>query len=189
MNTPAATRPDVAYHEQPPLDLKKYIRKVPDFPKPGILFYDISTLIRNADAWQIATARLAQAIAPWKPDLLAGIESRGFLTAAPVALRLGCGFVMLRKPNKLPGETVALQYGLEYGQDELHIQIDAIKPGQRVVVLDDLLATGGTLAASIKLLQKVGANVVGTSVLVELSGLGGRSKIDVPLHALLSYDV
>ncbi|AOX18343.1 adenine phosphoribosyltransferase [Kozakia baliensis] len=173
--------------EQPALDLKNYIREVPDFPKPGILFYDISTLIRNADAWQVATARLARAIAPWQPDLLAGIESRGFLTAAPLAQRLGCGFVMLRKPGKLPGETVSLKYGLEYGQDELHIQADAIKPGQRVVVLDDLLATGGTLAASVQLLQKVGAEVVGASVMIELTGLGGREKLDVPLHSLLTY--
>ncbi|GBR05511.1 adenine phosphoribosyltransferase [Asaia siamensis] len=173
--------------DQPELDLKKYIREIPDFPKPGILFYDISTLIRNADAWQIATARLTRAIAPWQPDLLAGIESRGFLTAAPVAMRLGCGFIMLRKPGKLPGKTISLKYGLEYGHDELHIQADAIKPGQRVVVLDDLLATGGTLAASIKLLQNVGAEVVGTSVLVELDGLGGRDKLDVPLHSLLTY--
>ncbi|GBQ99941.1 adenine phosphoribosyltransferase [Asaia lannensis] len=173
--------------DQPELDLKKYIREIPDFPKPGILFYDISTLIRNADAWQIATARLARAISPWQPDLLAGIESRGFLTAAPVAMRLGCGFIMLRKPGKLPGKTISLKYGLEYGHDELHIQADAIKPGQRVVVLDDLLATGGTLAASIKLLQNVGAEVVGTSVLVELDGLGGRDKLDVPLHSLLTY--
>ncbi|BAT18831.1 MULTISPECIES: adenine phosphoribosyltransferase [Asaia] len=173
--------------DQPELDLKKYIREIPDFPKPGILFYDISTLIRNADAWQIATARLARAIAPWQPDLLAGIESRGFLTAAPVAMRLGCGFIMLRKPGKLPGKTISLKYGLEYGQDELHIQEDAIKPGQRVVVLDDLLATGGTLAASIRLLKNVGAEVVGTSVLVELDGLGGREKLDAPLHSLLTY--
>lgn len=173
--------------DQPELDLKKYIREIPDFPKPGILFYDISTLIRNADAWQIATARLTRAISPWQPDLLAGIESRGFLTAAPVAMRLGCGFIMLRKPGKLPGKTISLKYGLEYGHDELHIQADAIKPGQRVVVLDDLLATGGTLAASIKLLQNVGAEVVGTSVLVELDGLGGRDKLDVPLHSLLTY--
>ncbi|GBQ13493.1 adenine phosphoribosyltransferase [Swaminathania salitolerans] len=178
---------DTQRGEQPELDLKNYIREIPDFPKPGILFYDISTLIRNADAWQIATARLTRAIAPWQPDLLAGIESRGFLTAAPVAMRLGCGFIMLRKPGKLPGKTISLQYGLEYGQDELHIQEDAVKPGQRVVVLDDLLATGGTLAASIRLLQKVGAEVVGTSVLVELDGLGGRDRLDVPLHSLLTY--
>jgi len=170
------------------LDLKRYIRHVPDFPKPGILFYDISTLLRNADAWQVATGRIARAIAPWQPDLLAGIESRGFLTAAPLATRLGVGFTMLRKPGKLPGETVSLNYDLEYGSDSLAILADAVTPGQRVVVMDDLLATGGTLAASVALLRKVGANVVGASVLVELTALGGRARLDVPVKALVSYD-
>jgi len=182
------TRKTPVQTKQQEMNLKDYIREVPDFPKPGILFYDISTLLRNADAWQVATARLARAIAPWQPDLLAGIESRGFLTAAPLATRLGCGFVMLRKPGKLPGKTISLQYGLEYGKDELHIQEDAIKPGQRVVVLDDLLASGGTLSASVSLLRKVGAEVVGASVMIELKDLGGRDKLDVPLHTLIAYD-
>jgi len=170
------------------IDLKPYIRGIPDFPKPGILFYDISTLMRNPDAWQLATARVARAVAAWKPDLLAGIESRGFLMAAPVADRLGLGLIMLRKPGKLPGETVTLNYDLEYGSDALQIQADAIKPGQRVVVLDDLLATGGTLSASITLLRKVGAEVVGASLVIELTALGGRSRLDVPVHSLLSYE-
>ncbi|NHO31485.1 adenine phosphoribosyltransferase [Acetobacter fallax] len=170
------------------IDLKQYIRGIPDFPKPGILFYDISTLLRNADAWQLATARMAHAIAPWQPDQLAAIESRGFLTAAPLSTRLGCGLIMLRKPGKLPGETISLTYDLEYGSDSLHIQADAIHSGQRIVVTDDLLATGGTLAASVALLRKAGANVVGASVLVELTSLGGRDKLDVPVHSLLSYD-
>ncbi|MBS1071707.1 adenine phosphoribosyltransferase [Gluconobacter cerinus] len=178
----------MSFQEPQPLNLKEYIREVPDFPKPGILFYDISTLIRSAEAWQVATGRLARIISAWQPDLLAGIESRGFLTAAPLAQRLGCGFTMLRKPGKLPGETISLKYGLEYGEDELHIQADAIKPGQRVVVLDDLLATGGTLAASIDLLRKVGAEVVGASVLIELAGLKGRDKLDVPLNSLITYE-
>lgn len=173
---------------QAEIDLKKFIRSVPDFPQPGILFYDISTLIHHADAWQIAIGRMARAVAAYKPDLLAGIESRGFLTAAPLAQSLGCGFIMLRKPGKLPGKTVSLKYGLEYGSDELHIQEGAVTPGQRVVVLDDLLATGGTLAASIALLRKVGADVVGASVLIELAGLEGRKKIDTDLYALISYD-
>src|ERR1700712_1990460 len=101
------------------MDLKQHIRGVPDFPKPGILFYDISTLLRNADAWQVAMGRLAKAVAPSRPDLLAGVESRGFLMAAPLATKLGCGFVMLRKPGKLPGPTVSLSYALEYGTDSL----------------------------------------------------------------------
>ncbi|MBV1831803.1 adenine phosphoribosyltransferase [Komagataeibacter sp. AV436] len=170
------------------IDLKQYIRHIPDFPKPGILFYDISTLMRNADAWQIAMGRLAAAVAPWAPDVLAAIESRGFLTAAPLASRLGCGLVMLRKPGKLPGETVSYSYDLEYGSDSLHIQADAIQPGQRVVVMDDLLATGGTLVASVALLHKVGANVVGAATLIELTGLGGRDRLDVPVKTLVSYD-
>ncbi|MXV44976.1 adenine phosphoribosyltransferase [Saccharibacter sp. 17.LH.SD] len=178
----------MSYHDPAPLDLKSYIREVPDFPKSGILFYDISTLIRNAEAWQVATSRLTQSVLKFQPDLLAGIESRGFLTAAPLAMRLGCGFTMLRKPGKLPGKTIAHQYGLEYGHDELHIQEDAVRPGQRVVVLDDLLATGGTLAASVDLLRKVGAHVVGASVLIELTALGGRRKLDVPVTSLLTYE-
>lgn len=170
------------------IDLKQYIASIPDFPKPGILFYDIGSLMRNADAWQLATARMAHAVGPWQPDQLAAIESRGFLTAAPLATRLGTGIVMLRKPGKLPGETISHSYDLEYGSDTLHIQAGAIKPGQRVVVTDDMLATGGTLAASIALLRKAGANVVGASVMMELTALRGREKIDVPVHSLLSYD-
>ena len=188
LSCPEESSVAMSFQEPQPLNLKDYIREVPDFPKPGILFYDISTLIRSAEAWQVATGRLARIISAWQPDLLAGIESRGFLTAAPLAQRLGCGFTMLRKPGKLPGETISLKYGLEYGEDELHIQVDAIKPGQRVVVLDDLLATGGTLAASIDLLRKVGAEVVGASVLIELAGLKGRDKLDVPLNALITYE-
>lgn len=169
------------------VDLKSYIREIPDFPKKGILFYDISTLISNGEAWQIATARLAGQIAVLKPDLLVGVESRGFLSAAAVAVRLGCGFIMMRKPGKLPGETVSRSYGLEYGHDALHLQKDAVKPGQRVVVMDDLLATGGTLAAAIALLKEMGAEVVGASVLIELAELKGAEKIEVPILSLLTY--
>ncbi len=170
------------------MDLKQHIRSIPDFPKPGVMFRDISTLLRDADAWQVALGRLARAVAPGRPDLLAGVESRGFLLAAPLASKLGCGFVMLRKPGKLPGRTVSLTYELEYGSDSLHIQEDAIEPGQRVVVVDDLLATGGTLAAAIKLLQKVGADVVASAVLIELGFLNGRSKLGIPVTALVRYD-
>ena len=169
------------------IDLRRFIRGIPDFPKPGILFYDISTLLRDADAWQITVGRLARAVAPLRPDLLAGVESRGFLLAAPLASKLGCGFLMLRKPGKLPGPTVSLEYQLEYGADSLHIQEDAIRPGQRVVVVDDLLATGGTLSASIRLLQKVGAEVVGAAVIIEIASLGGRERLGVPASALVTY--
>ena len=172
----------------PEMDLRAQIRGIPDFPKPGILFYDISTLLRHGPAWQEAMRRLAAIIAPYKPDMLAGIESRGFLVAAPLALELGLGFVMLRKPRKLPGKTVGLDYALEYGTDRIEMQEDAVEPGQRVVLLDDLLATGGTMAAGIGLLRQAGAVVPAAAALIELTFLGGRAKIDVPFEALLSYD-
>ncbi len=170
------------------MDLKDHIRSIPDFPKPGILFYDISTLLRDADAWQVTMGRMAAAVRRHHPDLLAGIESRGFLVAAPLALKLGCGFVMLRKRGKLPGETVGLDYGLEYGRDRIELQADAVAPGQRVVVVDDLLATGGTMAAGIALLRQRGAIVPAAAALIELTFLGGREKLDVPVSALVSYD-
>jgi adenine phosphoribosyltransferase len=170
------------------MDLKDHIRGIPDFPKPGVLFYDISTLLRHADAWQVAMGRLAKIVASYQPDLLAGLESRGFLVAAPLALKLGCGFIMLRKRNKLPGETIALEYELEYGTDRIEIQADAVEPGQRIVLVDDLLATGGTMAAGIQLLRKVGGVVPATAALIELSFLEGRKRLDVPFEALVSYD-
>ena len=170
------------------MDLKDHIRSVPDFPKPGILFYDISTLLAHADAWQVAMGRMAKMITRHRPDVLAGIESRGFLVAAPLALKLGLGFIMVRKRGKLPGETVSHEYDLEYGTDTIEIQKDAVEQGQRVVVLDDLLATGGTMQASIELINRVGATVVGTACLVELSFLGGRSKLNVPFDSLVTYD-
>jgi adenine phosphoribosyltransferase len=170
------------------MDIKDHIRHVPDFPKPGILFYDISTLLAHAGAWRETIRQLADIIAPAKPDVLVGIESRGFLVAAPLALALGCGFVMVRKRGKLPWPTVPFTYDLEYGTDTIEIQTDAIKQDQRVVVLDDLLATGGTLNAAIDLCRKVGGDVVAAACIVELTFLGGRSRLDVPVHSLVSYD-
>ena len=170
------------------MDLKDHIRGIPDFPKPGILFYDISTLLRDADAWQVAMGRMARSVAAWRPDLIAGIESRGFLMAAPLALKLGCGFIMIRKRGKLPGPTIGLNYALEYGEDRVEVQADAVHPGQRVVVVDDLLATGGTMAAGISLLRQVGAVVPAVATLIELTFLNGRARLDVPCDALVSYD-
>lgn len=170
------------------MDIKNHIRSIPDFPKPGILFYDISTLLAHADAWQVTMGRMARIVGRHQPDILAGIESRGFLVAAPLALKLGCGFAMIRKKGKLPGKTIRHEYALEYGTDTIEIQHDAVKPGQRVVILDDLLATGGTLAASIQLFRNVGATVAGAACLIELSFLGGRKKIDVPFDSLVVYD-
>lgn len=170
------------------MNLKEHIRQVPDFPKPGILFYDISTLLAHPAAWRATVDQLREVVEPRKPDLLAGIESRGFLVAAPLALALGCGFIMLRKRGKLPGPTVPYTYDLEYGSDTIEIQQDAIKPGQRVVLLDDLLATGGTLAAAVHLLRKVGADVASATTIIELTFLKGRDKLDVPFHSLVAYD-
>ncbi|SEH32586.1 adenine phosphoribosyltransferase [Magnetospirillum fulvum] len=173
------------------MNIKDHIRGVPDFPKPGILFYDISTLLAHADAWQVAMGRLARDVRRYQPDVLAGIESRGFLVAAPLALKLGCGFVMLRKKGKLPGKTIRHDYDLEYGTDSIEIQQDAIAEGQRVVVLDDLLATGGTMTAGIELLRKIGAEVTGAASIIELGFLPGRQRLKelgVPFTSLASYD-
>ncbi len=170
------------------MNLKHHIRSIPDFPKPGILFYDISTLLANASAWQQCVDELAEAVAPHKPDLLVGIESRGFLTAAPLALKLGCGFMMVRKKGKLPGETIRHTYDLEYGTDTIEIQSDAVADGQRLVVLDDLLATGGTAAAAVTLLRSVGADVRAAVFIIELKFLKGRDKLDLPITSLVGYD-
>lgn len=169
-------------------ELKRHIRGIPDFPKPGILFYDISTLLRNAQAWKAAMSAMAARVTPHRPQVLAGIESRGFLLAAPLALELGLGFIMLRKPRKLPGETIGLDYALEYGTDRIEMQADAIAPGQRVVLLDDLLATGGTMAAGVALLRQAGAEVPAVAAMLELTFLGGRRRLDVPVETLLAYD-
>jgi adenine phosphoribosyltransferase len=127
-------------------------------------------------------------VKPHKPDLLVGIESRGFLTAAPLALKLGCGFMMVRKKGKLPGKTVRFTYDLEYGTDTIEIQADAVTSGQRLVILDDLLATGGTAAAAVALLRQVGADVRAAAFIIELSFLAGRKKLDVPVTTLIAYD-
>ena len=171
------------------MDLKQHIRSIPDFPKPGILFYDISTLLAHPGSMAGDGRRGSPTrCAPHRPDLLVGIESRGFLVAAPLAYALGCGFAMVRKQGKLPGKTVRFTYDLEYGTDTIEIQEDAVAPGQRVVVLDDLLATGGTMQAAIDLVRRQGGIVVGAGCIIELSFLHGRSRIDVPFTAMVAYD-
>ena len=170
------------------MDIKKYIRSVPDFPKPGILFYDISTLLAHPDAWQVAIGRLARIVSKHQPDLLAGIEARGFLIAAPLASRLGLGFTMVRKESKLPGSTISHTYNLEYGTDTIEIQEDAADPGQRVFILDDILATGGTMEATSELFDKVGAKVVGAACIIELTFLKGRDRLKMPFDSLIAYD-
>jgi adenine phosphoribosyltransferase len=170
------------------IDLKEHIAAIPDFPKPGILFYDISPLLAHPEAWQETVRRLGKAVSKHKPDILAGIESRGFLVAAPLALHLGLGFIMVRKKGKLPGRTVSYTYELEYGSDSIEIQEGCIEPGQRVVLLDDLLATGGTMEAAAHLLQNVGADVRGAACIIELTFLQGRSRLTVPIDTILQYD-
>lgn len=170
------------------MNFKQHIRSVPDFPRPGILFYDISPLLANPAVWRAAVAETAKIVREYKPDVLVGIESRGFLLAAPLALEMGVGFAMVRKRGKLPGDTVEYSYDLEYGSDTIELQADAVKPGQRVAVLDDLLATGGTMAAAVNLVRRMGGDVVGAAFLVELTFLEGRAKLDVPATALMRYD-
>ena len=170
------------------MDIANHIRTIPDFPKPGILFYDISTLLSNAQAWRHTVDLLAVAIRQHQPDLLVGIESRGFLVAAPLALQLGCGFVMARKSGKLPGKTISHTYELEYGSDTIELQADAVEPGQKVVILDDLLATGGTAGGALTLLRQAGADVRAAAFIIELNGLGGRDHLDIPITSLLEFD-
>jgi adenine phosphoribosyltransferase len=170
------------------MDFKQHIRAIPDFPKPGILFYDISTLLAHPRAWRAMVEQLAEAVAPYRPELLIGIESRGFLVAAPLAYALGSGFAMVRKKGKLPGETVRYSYDLEYGTDTIEMQHDAIAPGQRVVVLDDLIATGGTMRAAVELVQQQGGIVTAAACIIELAFLKGRQRLNVPLAAMIAYD-
>jgi adenine phosphoribosyltransferase len=169
-------------------DLRAKIREVPDFPKPGILFYDITTLLREADAFREVIDRMAEAVKGERIDLVVGMESRGFIFAAPLADRLGAGFVPVRKLGKLPAETIEVEYDLEYGTATLEIHRDAIRPGQRVLVVDDLLATGGTVLGTIELVRRLGGEIAGLSFMVELTALGGRAKLgEFSIHTLLAY--
>jgi adenine phosphoribosyltransferase len=170
------------------MDLKQHIRSIPNFPKPGILFYDISTLLAHPQAWRATVEQLAEAVRPHRPDLLVGIESRGFLVAAPLAFAIGSGFAMVRKKGKLPGKTVRYSYDLEYGTDTIEIQEDAIAPGQRVVIVDDLLATGGTMQAAVELVRRQGGKAVAGACIIELVFLNGRRRVEVPVTSMVSYD-
>jgi adenine phosphoribosyltransferase len=160
------------------LDLKNYIRDVPDFPVPGILFRDITPLLADATALRTAVSAMAE---PWKGrgvDLVGAMEARGFMFAAPMAVELGAGFVPIRKPGKLPARTRSVEYTLEYRNDVLHIHEDAVRPGQRVLVVDDVIATGGTAAAVVRLIEQLAGVVVGVQFLVELTDLRGRELLD-----------
>ncbi len=170
------------------MNLKEHIRTVPDFPRPGILFYDIATLLAHPPAWQAALERLTTMVRGYHPDVLVGIESRGFLLAAPLAARLGLSFAMIRKKGKLPGKVISHTYDLEYGTDVIEIQPDIIGSFDRAVILDDLVATGGTAAAAVNLMRRIGVEPAAVVCLIELSGLMGRNRIDVPVATLLSYE-
>ena len=172
-----------------PADLKKMIREVPDFPKPGINFYDISTLLQNGKALQAAVDQMAERFKGQPIDAIAGIEARGLVLAASMAYRMQLGLIMVRKFGKLPWKTESEAYELEYGQAQLEIHRDAVSQGQRVLVVDDLLATGGTAAASGRLIERLGGRLVGYAFLVELGFLGGRGRLDDgAVFSLLHYE-
>ena len=169
--------------------LKKLIREVPDFPKPGILFYDITTLLKDKRGFAMLIDALTAHYILEDIDLVLGIEARGFIFGPALAYRLNCGFVPVRKPKKLPAETAKWTYQLEYGQDTLEMHKDAIQPGQRVIIVDDLLATGGTAHATVQLAKSLGAKIAGLGFVVELDFLKGRDKLaGYDVHSLLHYD-
>jgi adenine phosphoribosyltransferase len=169
--------------------LKELIRSVPDFPKPGILFYDITTLLKDQTGFAQLIDAFAQYYIDKHVDLVLGIEARGFIFGPALAYRLNAGFVPVRKPGKLPAETVTVKYDLEYGSDSLQIHKDAIQPGQRVIVVDDLLATGGTMLATTQLVKQLGGEIVGLTVAIELDFLKGRAKFpDIDVFSLMHYD-
>ncbi len=170
-------------------ELKKLIREIPDYPKPGILFYDLTTLLKDPRGFHTLVDMLCQHYNGKKVDIVVGIEARGFIFAPALAYRLGAGFVPVRKPKKLPGKTTSCTYQLEYGSDSLEIHEDAVRPGQRVLLCDDLLATGGTAAAAIGLIRQLGGEVVGAAFAVELNFLHGRAKLaGVDVFSLIKYD-
>lgn len=158
-------------------DFKKLIREIPDFPKPGILFYDITTLLKDKGGFHKVIDSLTDNVRALKPDLILGIEARGFIFAPAIAYHLGVGFAPIRKPKKLPAATERITYDLEYGTDTLEIHKDAVQPGTRVIIADDLLATGGTSLAAIRLVERLGAEVVGMSFVIELDFLKGRNRL------------
>jgi len=170
------------------MDLKKYVTIVPDWPKPGINFKDITTLMDNGEAYKYATDQIVEYAREKEIDLVVGPEARGFIIGCPVAYSLGVGFAPVRKEGKLPRETIKVSYGLEYGKDVLTIHKDAIKPGQRVLITDDLLATGGTIEATVKLVEGLGGIVAGIAFLIELTYLDGRKKLEgYDIQTLMRY--
>ncbi|QQE73252.1 adenine phosphoribosyltransferase [Brevibacillus composti] len=170
------------------MDFKSYIRVVPDFPQPGIRFKDITTLLKDGPAYKAAIEELTTFAREVQADVVAGPEARGFVVGAPLSFAMGIGFIPVRKSGKLPYESIKAEYNLEYGKDALAIHVDAIQPGQRVLIADDLLATGGTITSTIKLIEQLGGVVVGAAFLIELSYLEGRQKLgDIPVKSLVVY--
>ncbi len=172
------------------MDIKDFIRTIPDYPKPGIQFRDVSTLFGNARGFRMAIDTLLHPFAGDEIDKVAALEARGFILGGAVAHQLSVGFVPIRKRGKLPGNTLAESYTLEYGEDVVEIHEDAIEPGERVLVVDDLIATGGTCAAGVRLLRRLGAEVVGCAFVIDLPELGGRAKVEaleVPVYSLCEY--
>ncbi|MEK3788844.1 MULTISPECIES: adenine phosphoribosyltransferase [Paenibacillus] len=170
------------------MDYKQFIRVIPDFPQPGISFKDITTLMRDGGIYRQAINDMKKMVEELKIDVIAGPEARGFVVGAPLAYALGVGFVPIRKSGKLPGQTIEADYALEYGKDKLAMHSDAIEKGQNVLIADDLLATGGTIATSINLVQQLGGNVVGAAFFIELLELNGRAKLpDVEVFTLMTY--
>ncbi len=170
------------------MDYKSLVREIPDFPKPGILFYDITTLLKDTKGFQQILHDLTEHYRDEGISKVVGIESRGFILGGPLAYNLNAGFVPVRKPGKLPADVFEVKYNLEYGSNSLAIHRDAVEMGERVLVVDDLLATGGTAAATVHLLRQLGGEIVGCAFLVELLALGGREKLNgCPVHSLLSY--
>jgi adenine phosphoribosyltransferase len=169
--------------------LRAKIRDIKDFPTEGILFKDITTLLKDGPAWRFAVDSLASHYQKDKVDVVVGVESRGFIFGGAIAHQLNAGFVPVRKLGKLPSKTIQVEYELEYGRDALAMHEDAIKPGQRVLAVDDLLATGGTMGATLRLVEQLGGKVVGVAFMIELAFLKGRDKLkNYPLHALITYD-
>ena len=170
------------------MDLKALIRDIPDFPKPGILFRDITTLLSDPAGLRYSIDTLAAKIEDWQPEYIVGMESRGFIFGAALAYKLGVGFIPIRKPGKLPAAVWSVEYALEYGTDKLEIHQDAAPPGSRISIVDDLIATGGTAAATAKLVREIGGDLVGCAFLIELDALDGRSHLpDVPIISLVHY--
>jgi adenine phosphoribosyltransferase len=170
-------------------ELRSKIRDIKDFPTEGILFKDITTLLKDGPAFRAVVDLLSERYKAARIDVVVGIESRGFIFGGPVAHQLGAGFVPVRKPGKLPGKTIDVEYELEYGRDALAIHEDAIQRGQRVLAVDDLLATGGTMAATLRLIEQLGGNVAGVAFMIELAFLHGREKLkNYPVHSLIVYD-